>query len=120
MSFAGQAASSSGWSIRPREEEIGLTGCARRIPRSLPIGPYVMETAGHREPCDSRGSCTVLGAPRGESPPGDSTMNKLLLPSQIGALTGDAKEEREVPPLPPGKPAVRDLAPLAHHPGKLM
>src|ERR1700720_3837401 len=73
MSFAGHAASSSGWSIRPREEEIGLTGCAGRIPRSLPIGPYVMETAGHREPCDSRGSCTVLGAPGGESPPGDST-----------------------------------------------
>src|SRR3981189_1276931 len=77
MSFAGHAASSSGWSIRPREEEIGLTGCAGRIPRSLPIGPYVMETAGHREPCDSRGSCTVLGAPGGESPPGDSTQPVL-------------------------------------------
>src|SRR5262249_49937398 len=33
---------------------------------------YAMATAGHREPCDSRGSCTVLGAPGGESPPGDS------------------------------------------------
>ena len=32
-----------------------------------------MATAEHREPCDSRGSCTVLGAPRGEIPPGDST-----------------------------------------------
>ena len=30
-------------------------------------------TAEHREPCDSRGSCTVLGAPRGEIPSGDST-----------------------------------------------
>jgi hypothetical protein len=30
-------------------------------------------TAEHREPCDSRGSCTVLGAPGGETPPGDST-----------------------------------------------
>ena len=30
-------------------------------------------TAEHREPCDSRGSCTVLGAPGGEIPPGDST-----------------------------------------------
>jgi hypothetical protein len=32
-----------------------------------------MATAEHREPCDSRGSCTVLGAPGVESPPGDST-----------------------------------------------
>jgi hypothetical protein len=32
-----------------------------------------MGTAEHREPCDSRGSCTVLGAPGGEIPPGDST-----------------------------------------------
>jgi hypothetical protein len=32
-----------------------------------------MATAEHREPCDSRGSCTVLGAPGGEIPSGDST-----------------------------------------------
>ena len=31
-------------------------------------------TAEHREPCDSRGSCTVLGAPGREIPPGDSTI----------------------------------------------
>src|ERR1700746_1529222 len=36
-------------------------------------GRYVMATAEHREPCDSRGSCTVLGAPEGEIPSGDST-----------------------------------------------
>jgi hypothetical protein len=30
-------------------------------------------TAGYREPCDSVGSCTVLGAPGGALPPGDST-----------------------------------------------
>src|SRR5882762_209816 len=30
-------------------------------------------TAEHREPCDSRGSCMVLGAPGGEIPSGDST-----------------------------------------------
>ena len=33
-----------------------------------------MATAEHREPCDSRGSCTVLGAPGGEIPSGDSTI----------------------------------------------
>src|SRR5450759_280609 len=31
-------------------------------------------TAEHREPCESRGSRTVLGAPGGEIPPGDSTL----------------------------------------------
>src|SRR5262245_51626817 len=36
-------------------------------------GKAVHATAEHREPCDSRGSCTVLGAPGGAIPPGDST-----------------------------------------------
>ena len=31
-------------------------------------------TVEHREPCESRGSRTVLGAPGGETPPGDSTI----------------------------------------------
>jgi hypothetical protein len=30
-------------------------------------------TVEHREPCELRGSRTVLGAPGGEIPPGDST-----------------------------------------------
>jgi hypothetical protein len=34
---------------------------------SLRTGLYAMATAGHREPCDPRGSCTVLGAPSGNS-----------------------------------------------------
>ena len=34
---------------------------------------YVLVTAEHPEPCDARGSCTVLGAPGGGIPPGDST-----------------------------------------------
>jgi len=33
-------------------------------------------TVEHREPCESRGSRTVLGAPGGEIPPGDSTKAK--------------------------------------------
>ena len=33
-----------------------------------------METAEHREPCESRGSRTDLGAPAGEIPPGNSTL----------------------------------------------
>ena len=43
-------------------------------PAASPIGHSVMAMAEHREPCDSRGSCTVLGAPGGETPPGDSSI----------------------------------------------
>src|SRR6266481_5791409 len=73
MSSGGYAASSSGCVTRPRAREIGSTVYAGPTQHSLLIGRYVMATAEHREPCDSRGSCTVLGAPRGEIPPGDST-----------------------------------------------
>src|SRR5947199_4283802 len=73
MSSGGYAASSSGRATRPKVREIGSTGYAGPTQHSSPIGRYVMATAEHREPCDSRGSCTVLGAPGGEIPPGDST-----------------------------------------------
>src|SRR6516225_5722154 len=72
MSFGGRVESSSDCDTRPRVPEIGLTGCV--VQNSSPIGHYVMGLAEHREPCDSRGSCTVLGAPGGEIPPGDSTL----------------------------------------------
>src|SRR5215472_1109395 len=74
MSSGGRVASSRDCATRPKAQEIGLTGYAAPTPRSLHIGHYVMATAEHREPCDSRGSCTVLGAPGGEIPPGDSTL----------------------------------------------
>src|SRR5262249_3039344 len=73
MSSGGHAASSSGCATRPKVRESGSHGYAVPTQHSLPIGGYVMATAEHREPCDSRGSCTVLGAPGGEIPPGDST-----------------------------------------------
>ena len=73
MSSGGYAASSSGCVTRPKVRETGSTGYAGPTRHSLLIGRYVMATAEHREPCDSRGSCTVLGAPGGEIPPGDST-----------------------------------------------
>src|SRR5215469_13097769 len=72
MSSAGRAASSSGCVGRPRGHETGLTGSAEQIQHSSPTGSSVMETAEHREPYESRGSRTVLGAPGGENPPGDS------------------------------------------------
>ena len=53
-------------------------GYAVPIQPSLHIGRYVMATAEHRGPCESRGSCTVLGAPGGESPPGDSTSGHCI------------------------------------------
>src|SRR5215470_3928520 len=79
MSSAGRAASSSGCVGRPRGHETGLTGYAEQIQRSLPTGSSAMETAEHREPYESRGSRTDLGAPGGESPPGDSTIGKIRL-----------------------------------------
>src|SRR6266700_2293454 len=81
MSSGGRVASSSACATRPKEEEIGLTGSAVPTQRSSLIGHYVMATAEHREPCDSRGSCTVLGAPGGEIPPGDSTLIADLVSS---------------------------------------
>ena len=72
MSFGGRAANSSGCAIRPGERETGSSGYVGRTRNSLLTGLYVMATAEHREPCESRGSCTVLGAPGGEITPGDS------------------------------------------------
>ena len=74
MSFDGHAASSSGCAIKPKAHVIGSAAFVGRTGISLRTGSYAMATAEHREPCDSRGSCTVLGAPGGESPPGDSTI----------------------------------------------
>src|SRR6516162_8544192 len=73
MSSAGRAASSSGCVGRPRGHETGLTDYAEQTQRSLLTGSSAMETAEHREPYESRGSRTDLGAPRGATPLGDST-----------------------------------------------
>ena len=58
--------------------KIGLSGYAAPTRHSSLIGRYVMATAEHREPCDSRGSCTVLGAPGGEIPLGNSTNSPVM------------------------------------------
>src|ERR1700726_1401958 len=73
MSSAGRAANSNGCVSKPKEHATGLIGFAAQIRRSSLIGSCAMETAEHREPCESRGSRTDLGAPGGEMSPGDST-----------------------------------------------
>src|ERR1700751_1938920 len=90
MSLGGHVASSSGCATRPKEQEIGSTGYAGPSQISLPIGSYAMATAEHREPCDSRGSCTVLGAPGGEIPPGDSTNPVMLWRGRVFPLRREA------------------------------
>src|SRR5258708_2306846 len=110
MSSAGRAASSSGCVTSPRGRETGLTGYAEQIQRSLPTGGSAMETAEHREPYESRGSGTELGAPGGESPPGESTRRVVPTPrSSVGSrfskrtLVGTLGNGRDAP-----IPAVRE------------
>src|SRR5882762_8751669 len=88
MSFDGLAANTSGWSIGPRARGTGSIGCAARIQHSLPIGHYATAAAEHREPYESRGSRTVLGAPGGESPPGDPSK------SEVGSLDRHVRSTR--------------------------
>src|SRR5499427_3412143 len=87
MSSGGYAANSSGCATRPKAREIGSTEYAGPTQHSLLIGCYVMAMAEHREPCDSRGSCTVLGAPGGEIPPGDSTTPEIPQSPRSGSFT---------------------------------
>src|SRR5262249_23725872 len=66
-------------------------------------GKAVQATVEHREPCDSRGSCTVLGAPGGEIPPGDARGNPS---SSFGAqFAGYLTSSRAtgIAQLPPSK-----------------
>src|SRR5438874_11011344 len=107
MSSGGYAASSSGCATRPKVREIGSTGYAGPTQHSLPIGRYVMATAEHREPCDSRGSCTVLGAPGGEIPSGDSTTAAIgERPVSVGY-----RHFARVPPADLHIPIIRQLPP---------
>src|SRR5438270_1831963 len=56
--------SSSDCATRPKAREIGLTSYAVPIQPSLHIDHYVMATAEHREPCDSRGVMHGSGGAR--------------------------------------------------------
>src|SRR5262252_861435 len=52
-----------------------------------------METAEHREPYESRGSRTDLGAPGGESPLGDSTSTVVAVNGSERPQWGDTVEK---------------------------
>src|SRR5215470_674253 len=94
MSSAGRAVSSNGCVTKPKEREIGLTGFAVSIRSSSLTGSYVMETAEHREPYESRGSRTVLGAPGGETPPGDSTIRVKSLRDENRSMSAMPRKRR--------------------------
>ena len=49
-------------------------------------GSYVMATAEHREPYESRGSRTVMGARGGEIPPRNSTIRPKRLPCALSPV----------------------------------
>ena len=67
-----------------------LFGTAAQIRLSSLTGSYGMATAEHREPCKSRGSRTVLGAPGGEIPPGNSTFSTYRQVAGLVAIGGIA------------------------------
>jgi hypothetical protein len=75
MSSAGRAENSNGCVTRPKGRGIGLSAFAAQIQLCSLTGSYVMATAEHREPYESRGSRTDLGARGGEIPPRDSTFS---------------------------------------------
>ena len=58
MSSAGRAENSNGCVTRPKGRELGLSGFAAQIQLYSLTGSYVMATAEHREPYESRGSRT--------------------------------------------------------------
>ncbi len=89
MSSAGRAANSNGCVARPKGREIGLIGFAAQIQRSSLIGSCAMETAEPREPCESRGSCTDLGAPGGQFLRATRPPRQILCRNKMSAsLTG--------------------------------
>src|SRR6516165_6587036 len=83
---AGRAGNSNGCVTRPKGRETGLSGFAAQIQLCSLTGSYVMATAEHREPYESRGSRTVLGARGGAIPPRDSTCV-----TSIAGPNGDAQ-----------------------------
>src|SRR5262245_1906541 len=101
MSSAGRAENSNGCVTRPKGREIGLSGFAAQIQLYSLTGSYVMATAEHREPYESRGSRTVLGARGGEIPPRDSTCVTRYRRSKRRCAT-----VREMK-VGPSRPAVR-------------
>ena len=96
MSSAGRAVNSNGFAATPKEREIGLSGFAVPIRLSSLTGSYGIATAEHREPCKSRGSSTVLGAPGGEIPPGDSTIANGRSVSSTGVTPVLAAKARQI------------------------
>src|SRR6516164_5387442 len=88
MSSAGRAENSNGCVTRPKGREIGLGGYAAQIQLCSLTGSYVMATAEHREPYESRGSRTVLGARGGEIPPRDSSKRESVAFVLMSASSG--------------------------------
>ena len=59
-----------------------------------------MATDEHREPCESRGSCTVLGARGGEIPPRDSTIATETRCSRHVCFPFDSDGTADIPGQP--------------------
>jgi hypothetical protein len=107
MSFDGPAASSSGCAIKPRAHGIGFAAFVGGANRHFFAHWFLcMATAEHREPCDSRGSCTVLGAPGGANPPGDSTFSVQVGQPGHARFLGLLLTSRHSVPAGSGEPGL--------------
>ena len=97
MSSAGRAESSNGYATKPKGQETGLRGFAVQIQLCSLIGSCVMATAEHREPYESRGSRTVLGARGGAIPPRDSTKPESALFGLMSAFSSCRQKQKWTP-----------------------
>ena len=59
-----------------------------------------LPTVEHREPCKSRGSRTVLGAPGGEIPPGNSSATEVGRCPLFGRYWGQSGPDADVAERP--------------------
>src|SRR5215510_13877560 len=132
MSSAGRAENSNGCVTRPKGREIGLSGFAAQIQLYSLTGSYVMATAEHREPYESRGSRTVLGARGGEIPPRDSTFTSLCcfghlvrmsaLQSESDRIAAQQRhdaqyQQQSLPPSPNGRLSNVERSTPGNHSG---
>ena len=92
--FVGLAISSNAFAEGQGAQGTGWHEFVGQIQTSSRIGVLCMSTIEHREPYDSRGSRTVLGARGGAIPPRDSPVSSGAIPKAVlGSKLADCHDE---------------------------